>query len=76
MLEGGASDEKASKAAEEVATYHRELSSIRNDLAMLRWATGALVALMLVALVGQAAIWMKLGDLSAQIARVAAKLGS
>ena len=40
LKEAGASEEKAMKAAEEVATYESRLSKIEQDLAVLKWTVG------------------------------------
>ncbi|ORE89889.1 integrase [Aurantimonas sp. 22II-16-19i] len=37
-------DEKARKAAEEVADYQKQIGEIRTDLAVLKWMTGIGVA--------------------------------
>lgn len=40
LLEAGASDEKAQRAAEEVATYESRLASIDKQLGVIRWMLG------------------------------------
>lgn len=40
LLEAGASDEKAQRAAEEVATYESRLASIDSRLGVLTWMVG------------------------------------
>ena len=37
-------DEKARKAAEEVADYQKQIADIRTDLAVLKWMTGLVLA--------------------------------
>jgi hypothetical protein len=40
LVDAGASDETASKAAEEVAGYTHELSDVKRDLHLLKWMIG------------------------------------
>ena len=44
LLEAGASEDSATKAAEEVATYETRLASIDTRLAVLTWMVGLVVA--------------------------------
>lgn len=44
LVEAGATEEKASKAAEEVATYERDVADIRADLRVLKWGQGVTFA--------------------------------
>lgn len=44
LREGGASDEQARKAAEEVADYQKQLTDIRADLALVKGLLGVVVA--------------------------------
>ena len=43
LREGGASDERALKAAEEVADYSKQLADIRTDLALVKALLGIVV---------------------------------
>ncbi len=44
LVEAGASEEKAQKAAEELASYDREFAEVRSDLKLLKWMQGATFA--------------------------------
>jgi hypothetical protein len=44
LIDAGASDEKAQKAAEEMAAYDREFADFRSDLRLLKWIQGAMFA--------------------------------
>lgn len=44
LRESGASDERARKAAEEVADYQKQLSDIRTDLSLVKGLLGVVVA--------------------------------
>lgn len=44
LIEAGASDDKANQAAEEVASYERDMADIRSDLRVVKWAQGATLA--------------------------------
>jgi hypothetical protein len=41
---GGVPDDKAREAAEEVATYEKDLSEIKSDVHLLKWITGTTLA--------------------------------
>jgi hypothetical protein len=41
---GGVPDDKAREAAEEVATYEKNLSEIKPDVRLLKWTTGTTLA--------------------------------
>ena len=45
LIDAGASVDKAAQAAEEVASYERELASVKSDLALLKWMVGLVVVL-------------------------------
>lgn len=66
LIDAGAGEAKANKAAEEVAAYERDLAGIRSDLRLLTWMVGALSAV--AAVVGVPAIWL--------LVRVATKIGA
>jgi hypothetical protein len=40
LEEAGASQEKAARAAEEVASYEKQLADVRSDLTLLKWMSG------------------------------------
>jgi hypothetical protein len=66
LIDAGASPEKATKAAEEVASYDTQLAGLRADVALLKWMVGGLYGVL--ALIGAPALWLLL--------RVAAKVGA
>ena len=41
---GGGPDDKAREAAEEVATYEKDLAEIKSDVRLLKWITGTTLA--------------------------------
>ncbi len=45
LKEAGASEEKARKAAEDVANYESDMSDIKSELRLLRWMVAYVVAL-------------------------------
>jgi hypothetical protein len=45
LKEAGASDEKARRAAEAVATYDHRLAKVDSDLGLLKWMVGVNIAL-------------------------------
>ena len=47
LLNAGATEDLARKAAEEVAAYERQLADVRTDLLVLKWMVGTNVALTL-----------------------------
>lgn len=44
LMEAGASQEKARKAAEALASYESRFSRVEADLLLLKWMTGFIVA--------------------------------
>jgi hypothetical protein len=66
LREAGATEEKARKAAEAIASYSDRLNRIERRLAILSWQVGVQTAAIL--LVGAPSIWLLL--------RVAAKVGA
>jgi hypothetical protein len=62
LIEAGASQEKASKAAEELAGYDQQLADVRSDLRLLKWMVGGIY------IVGAPALWLLL--------RIADKVGA
>lgn len=47
LIEAGASEEKASRAAEELASYENRLASMENKLSVLMWMVGTNLAVTL-----------------------------
>lgn len=47
LLEAGASDEKARKAAESVAAYEARFANIERDIHQIKWGIGTMIVLML-----------------------------
>jgi hypothetical protein len=45
LRDGGTSDEKARKAAEEVAAYDNRFARIESDLNLLKWMVGFVLAI-------------------------------
>ena len=44
LLAAGAPDDKAREAAEELATYERDISNIKGDLRLIKWTVGLILA--------------------------------
>ncbi len=66
LREAGASEDKARRAAEAVATYEDRFCRVGRRLAMLTWQVGTLTAVVIA--VGIPALWM--------LGRVAFKVGA
>lgn len=47
LLEAGASEEKARKAAESVAGYEARFSTLENDIRQIKWGIGTLLVIVL-----------------------------
>jgi hypothetical protein len=62
LIEGGASPEKANKAAEEVANYENRLANLERQISILMILVGGLYAM------GGSALWL--------LIRVASKVGA
>lgn len=56
LIEGGASPEKASAAAEELAGYDNRLAQIEIRLVLLTWMVGGIYGLLV--LIGVPAVWL------------------
>jgi hypothetical protein len=50
LVEAGASEEKAQKAAEELANYDSRFSRIEGELLLLKWMSGTTLALVVAVL--------------------------
>lgn len=70
LLEAGASQDKATKASEEVAAYDSRLAAIEGRLNTLTWMVGSCLTLIVVVIGGETALWAKLGDISGTLARI------
>lgn len=66
LLDAGATEAKARKAAEAVAAYSDRLDRVERRLAILSWQMGMQTAAML--LIGAPSVWL--------LVRVAAKVGA
>ena len=44
LIEAGATDDKASAAAESVADYQKDINDIRADLKLIKWGIGLIIA--------------------------------
>lgn len=67
LLEAGATPDKANEASEEVAGYE-------NRLTRLTTMVQAVIALLVVLIGSQAAIWIKMGEISGQLAALSARV--
>lgn len=67
LIEAGASDTQAKKAAEEVAGYE-------NRLTRLTTMVQAMIAICMLLLASQGAIWLELGKATGKLDQVGAKL--
>ena len=47
LRDAGVPDDRAQKAAEEVATFEDEIASLKGDVALLKWMGGVNIALTL-----------------------------
>jgi hypothetical protein len=47
LIEAGASEDKARKAAEAVAAYEARFTRIESDLTQIKWGIGTLIVLVL-----------------------------
>jgi hypothetical protein len=60
LLDAGATEEKARKAAEAVASYSDRLNRMDRRLAILSWQVGVQTAAML--LIGAPSVWLLIRD--------------
>lgn len=51
LIEAGASGEKAAAAAEEIASYERDMSDLRSDVRLIKWSQGIIIGGILAILV-------------------------
>ncbi len=71
LIDAGAKPEKADRAAEELASYDNQLASIRGDLKLVQWMSGAAIGISLLTLGSIFALWSKVGEISGQLAQIA-----
>ena len=85
LIDAGASEDKAQRAAEELAGYQSEFAAVRGVLngidarlngvdariTMLTWVITLHAAVTLAILGSTFALWAKLGDISGQLAQIA-----
>ncbi len=67
LLEAGATPEKANEASEEVAGYDSRLTRLTTMVQ-------AAIALLVVPIGSQAAVWIKMGEISGQLSALSARL--
>ena len=77
LIEAGASDEKADEAADDMAGYegrfaHADvpMEALAGDLRLVQWMAVAGVGLILLVLGNVIALWIGIGDMSGQLARI------
>ena len=68
LVDAGAAPDKAQAAAEEVATYEREVADLKGSLRLVTTTQTVIISLIVLSIGGQFAIWSKLGELSARLA--------
>lgn len=71
LVDAGATPDKARAAAEEVAAFDSRLAAVEARLNTLTWMVGTSITLVLLVLGGEMALWAKLGEIGAQVARAA-----
>jgi len=70
LLDAGASDDKATKAAEELASYETRLGHIEGKLTLILWALGINVAATVAVFGILVPISRQLGEISTQLTRL------
>jgi hypothetical protein len=70
LVNAGASEELATRAASKVATYEGRLASIDTRLSVLAWMAGGSLTLALLTLGGVLSIWEKLGEVTGTLAQI------
>jgi hypothetical protein len=71
LINAGADEDKASKAAEEAAGYETRLARIDAKLTVALWAGGLLFAAVLTS---QAALWLEVGKVGGTLAQMSGQL--
>lgn len=74
LISAGAAEDLADKAATEIATYEIRLAGTEARLSALTWMAGTNLALILLVAGVVFAVWSKLGEVSGQIAAIAARI--
>ena len=74
LIDAGASEDLANKAATEVATYESRLASIETRLSLLTWMSGVTLGLVLLVLSSTLALWTKFGEVTGQLTQIAHSL--
>ena len=67
LLEAGATQEKAEKAAEEAATYETFLAGLETKVSVVTWMVGANITLTMVTLGVLMTLAAKIGEVTGQI---------
>jgi len=70
LLEAGATQDKADKAAEEAASYETRLSGLETKAAVVTWMLGANLTLTIVTLGVLITLASKIGEISGQIMHI------
>jgi hypothetical protein len=70
LLEAGATQDKADKAAEEAASYEMRLSGLETKVAVVTWMLGANLTLTVVTLGVLITLASKIGEISGQIMHI------
>jgi hypothetical protein len=70
FLEAGVSPASASKAAEELASYETRLANNDARISVFTWMVGANITLTILVLGSLFALWSKVADIAAAIARI------
>ena len=71
LLEAGATQDKADKAAEEAAGYETRLAGLETRVAVVTWMVGANITLTVLAVGVLITLASRLGELSGQIMHMA-----
>jgi len=70
LMDAGASEDKANRASEELASYETRVGRMEGKLTLLLWAVGVNVAATLAVFSILVPISRQLGEISAQLARL------
>jgi hypothetical protein len=74
LLDAGAKPDAADRASEEVALYENRLAGVEGRMSVLTWMVGANVTLTLVVIGSLFLLWSKIGEMSGQLAQIAARV--
>jgi hypothetical protein len=64
-------EDKAVKAAEALSRRDDDVAALKSDVALLKWMTGTGIGLTLILLGSVLTMWIKLGEIGAQVAQLA-----